>query len=93
MANDIQLTDNNDLDFSLGDLKIDQSDTQHVSLIVDSFPGFFKENPIVGFGVSKYLKSGVTPTRFKSQLKIQLGYDGYTNPAIRFNQGKLNIEI
>lgn len=90
---DMLLDETGDLDFSNGDFVIGDSNQQNVGLILKSFMGSFKEYPFIGFGLQKYLKSTVTPVRFKRELKIQLNYDGYDNPNIEFSNGQLKIDI
>lgn len=95
MRLDILTDDDGDLLWVDGDLVIGESDQQHVLDILDSQPGETKEFPLCGFGAINYIKTRVTESEFKRDLKIQLNYDGYANPIIDTSEGfeKLNIEI
>lgn len=90
---DVLLDEDNDLAFSNGDLLQDESSSQNVDLILNSFSGAFKPFPFVGFGLLKYLKTDTSEARFKRELKIQLNYDGYNNPSISYRNGVLEIDI
>lgn len=93
MRTDI-LHNDGELLFADGDLMVGQSDEQHVQDIVLSQKGEWKEHPLCGFGAINYIKSRVTTSEFKRDLKIQLEYDGYNNVDIAFDgKGKLNIEL
>ena len=93
MRNDI-LHDNGELLFVDGDFKVGHSDLQHVQDIVLSQKGEWKAHPLCGFGAINYIKSRITTSEFKRDLKIQLEYDGYKNVDIDFDEyGKLNIEL
>lgn len=95
MRKDILRDDNGDLQFANGDFVIGQSDQQHVVDLLDMQPGELKEFPLAGFGAINYIKRTITADEFKRDLKLQLNYDGYSNPTIDTSNGieNLNIEI
>ena len=95
MRIDILTDDDGDLLWENGDFVIGESDQQHVLDIFDSQPGETKEFPLCGFGAINYVKTRVTESEFKRDLKLQLNYDGYPNPSIDMSGGfeNLNIEI
>ena len=88
MRADILTDENDDLLIIDGQLVIGESDEQHVRHIVLSTQGDFKEHPLMGFGLSRYLKTPVLETeKFKRELAVQLKADGYTNPDIDLTEG------
>lgn len=95
MAKDILLDDTGDLKIENGDFVIGESDLQNVELIVESFKGEFKEFPNIGFGLLKYLKSDISETEFKRDLKVELEKDNYRNPIVDLSEGfgKLKIDV
>lgn len=93
MRQDILKDDNNELLFENGDFAIGQSDQQHVGDIFISQPGEWKEFPVLGFGAVNYLKTGVTESEFKRDLKLQFQYDGYTDARIDTSKGIENVII
>lgn len=94
MRKDIQHTAG-DLVIKNGDFFVAWSDMQHVEDIVISTAGDFKSTPMIGFGAVLQLKKNPSESAFKRDLKIQLEYDGYTNPEIDLSGGyeKLKINI
>lgn len=79
--------------FEDGDLKIGQSDEQHVGDIFITQKGENKEFPLVGFGAINYIKTSISASEFKRDLKIQLEYDDYKNADIDLSQGIENVKI
>ncbi len=92
---DILLDKDNDLFVEQGDFVIGHSDMQHIDHIISAQPGEYKNFPLLGFGVSKYLKTITTKTKFIRDLRVQLNYDDYSNPDIDLRNGfeKINIKV
>ena len=58
---DILLGDDNDLVFANGDIAIGDGNIQNVMEIIRSFPGFFKQYPLLGVGLYSDLNAdGIT---------------------------------
>lgn len=93
MRQDIQVNESGELLIKNGDFVIDESDRQHVEHIVIANPGEFKETPNLGFGAINKIKSNADKYRFKRDLKIQLGFDGYNDPTIDLSKGFENLKI
>ena len=77
---DIKL-DNNDLfiDTNTGDLAIHTSDKQHVSDIMESVVGDYKEFPFLGVSLRSYLLSAPSEVqRLRRATRVNLENDGYT---------------
>lgn len=84
----------NDLYTELGDFAIMQSDEQHVSDTLASFPSWWKENPADGVGMLQYINSSGQEQVLGRSVKIQLQSDGYkvSNPSIVVDSsGLLNV--
>lgn len=93
MSIDILTDDDGELLWENGDFVIGESDQQHVLDIIDSQPGETKEFPLIGFGAINYVKTRITEAEFKRDLKLQLNYDGYSNPNIDTSEGFQNLKI
>lgn len=94
MRNDIlRDEDTGKLQCENGDFVTGQSDQQHVIDMLDFQQGELKEFPLAGFGAINYIKKTITEDEFKRDLKLQLNYDGYTNPTIDTSSGIENLRI
>jgi hypothetical protein len=95
MRTDILVDETGSLLFKGGDFATGQSDQQHIGDIFMAQPGEYKAFPMVGFGAINYIKTRVTESEFKRDLKIQLQYDDYFDAAIDTSKGieKTTIEI
>ncbi|MEI8111181.1 MAG: hypothetical protein WCH59_09350 [Chitinophagia bacterium] len=93
MNQDIALQ-NNDLYITSGDFAVIESDTQHIADTINSFPGWWKENPADGVGVFAYLNSSGQEQTLKRAIQIQLTSDGYkvSNPQVSTDaSGQLTV--
>lgn len=93
MSKDIELDETGDLNIENGDFVISSDEAQSAKTLIDAFAGWFKNNPLTGFGLLKYLKSNVSKSRFKRNLKVQLEADGHQNPEIDLSEGFENMKI
>jgi hypothetical protein len=90
---DIQL-DNNAIAIVDNDVVWGNSDEQHIVDTINSYPGWWKENPSDGVGIFSYLKSRGTEQFLAKSIKLQLQSDGYivTNPVVLFgSDGRITI--
>lgn len=76
MANDILLDDDNDLKIVGGDFVINESEMQDVGIILQMNPGELKSDPILGVGMIRRVKSGVTKEDLEVDVKLHLKRDG-----------------
>lgn len=90
---DILLDENNDLAIQGGDIFVGGSDQQHVSHIIHSAAGEFKEKPQLGLGVVGYLKTNTSEAKFKRDLRVQLNFDGYNKAKIDLRNGFKQLKI
>jgi len=93
MNNDILLNDNYEPIIRNGDFVIGESDRQHVTDITIAHPGEYKSSPMLGFAAILQIKKNANNNQFKRDLKIQLEYDGYSNPDIDLSEGYENLKI
>lgn len=73
-------------------LAIGESDSDHISLIVSSNKGEFKEYPVLGVG-EQYLKSVGRVSEMRSDIQTQLELDGYKANVQVSDTGKLVIDV
>lgn len=95
IAMDIMTDLNNDLLIVDGDFVIGESDMQHIHHILIAEQGDYKESPIIGIGIEKYINSTVDPVTIGSFINTatkHLKYDGFTNIEIDMKDFK-NTEI
>lgn len=74
---DILIGDDLDLLFTNGDFAVGDSENQNQILIIKNNTGSFKEFPLVGVGIDKYIKSSGKEDEIKRLVTIQLVADGY----------------
>lgn len=74
---DITLDDNFDLLIENGYFKILDSDMQHIQLICITDLGHWKQFPLLGVGIEKYIASSGQTDSLKRAINIQLSSDGY----------------
>jgi hypothetical protein len=86
---DIILDDNNDLIISNGDFVIQDSDSQHIGLIIDSWIGHWKQYPLCGVGVDNYVKSSGQQLALKRAISVQLEPDGLVNVNVTSNSSEI----
>ena len=80
-ATDILLDANYDLAIERGDLVTGESDAQHLELLLQTNQGEWRQDPLVGVGLSRYLSSPYGPQQaaeLTRTLSIQLERDGYS---------------
>jgi len=74
---DIILDDDLDLKIVNGDFVINESDQQSIELILNSFPGAWKEFPTCGIGIKQYQASSGQSLNLKRNISVQLEADGF----------------
>lgn len=78
MAYKDMITDqSNDLEFVNGDIRINESDSQHVEHIMIADKGQFRQFPLIGVGIKRQLNGSFNPQEVKQNIKLQLESDGY----------------
>jgi hypothetical protein len=83
-----------DLIFLNGDIKIDESDTQHVEHILIADKGQFRQFPLIGVGIARYYNGSINKQELKQSVKLQLESDGYNVRQIVVDTTeKLKIDI
>jgi len=76
-AHDFTLDSTGDLLIKGGDFVLSKSDGMHVEHILSAFPGYYRRSPLVGVGISQYLKSAGMAQDVKRLITIQLEADGF----------------
>jgi|688.fasta_scaffold02285_44 hypothetical protein len=75
---DITLLEN-DLYIINGDFSVQESDSQHIELIIDSWLGSWKQFPLCGVGIENYVKSSGQSLALKRSISVQLEADGFNS--------------
>ena len=95
-ATDLLLGADNDLQISpTGDFVFDLSDEQHISHILIADKGNFREHPLLGVGIARWLNAPNSfgeETALRNKIIANLSYDNYGGIAIDINGG-FDIEI
>lgn len=83
-----------DLEIENGDFRIDEASQQNLTHILLSQKGSFKEYPILGVGLTRYLNSPDSTARLRLENEIdkQLIYDNFNVRTLDVNDLK-NIKI
>lgn len=74
-----------------GDFSAGISDPQHVKDIINSFVGWWKENPTLGVGARKFLGSSAGYQKLKSRVQVSLKADGYKVQKVTVVNGQLYV--
>ena len=76
---DFKLNKKSDLDIQNGDFVIGDTDQQNIELILLSHKGAFKEHPILGVGITDYIKSPeiISRLRLENEINNQLEFDNF----------------
>lgn len=80
-----------DLEIINGDLAVLESDAQHIDHIITADKGHFRQFPLVGVGIEKFLNHSTTEQEIRQAIKLQLEADGFMVGTIKV-VGQ-NIEI
>ena len=92
---DFLLDDEGDLLIQNGDFIVGSSDVQHVEDIINSFVGEWKQYPILGVGLLRYLNSE-NAQQASTNIKQQLQSDGYSLQSVSVNidsDNNLNVSF
>jgi len=77
-----------------GDLVVGPSDAQHGELLLLTNPGEWKQHPLTGVGISRYLKApGTQVTQFVTEAKKQLQADGYRVNELNADNGMADFSL
>lgn len=93
--NDILLDDNMDLAIQNGDFVMGDAEEQIQQLILIATQGSFRNSPLTGVGIIKYIKSSFTVDKvdqLRQKIRLQMQYDGYTSVNTQINSF-LDIDI
>ena len=82
-----------DLLIADGDFVLADSDMMHIEDTIIAHPGWWKEFPQDGVGISNYSKSTGKEQLLAREVKLQLENDGYQvdNPIVTFLDDNLTI--
>jgi hypothetical protein len=95
MNRDIMLDENMDLAIVDGDFVVDDADEQIQQLVLIATQGSFRQSPLTGVAIVKYLKAQFTPAlvdQLKQKIQLQLQYDGFSSVTTVINSFE-DIEI
>lgn len=92
MRNDIQLTENFDLLIEAGDFVVDQSDNQHIKLLIELHKGNIKQYPLTGVGVERLLNGSIDGA-IRAEIQRQLEADGYRAKSIEYSDNQLIVKV
>lgn len=91
---DILLDENNDIKLSNGDFDTGESEMQEVALILQSVQGEWKEPPVLGPNLYRYIKTKTDKIAIERQIRIHLSLDNKdyerlkTQMETKINYGK-----
>lgn len=96
MAKDILTDKQGDLAVLNGDIEVGYSDEQHVEHILLAHKGDYKQSPLIGAGVSDFVRSPNTQIerrKKEKEISLQLKSDNAKNISVDFGaDGTLTIE-
>lgn len=93
VAYDFLLDSKGNLLIQNGDLVVGPSDAQHVADTINAFPGWWKQYPNDGVGISSYYKARIEKQDLINKMRQQLENDGYRlfNPTVTMIDNKLTV--
>jgi hypothetical protein len=96
VAGDFQLTADYDLATAGGDFVLAEADEQHQALLLLTNPGEWRQSPLTGIGLLRWL-AGPMDERRRAELQrlitIQLERDGYTVATVKVSaDSKLDLD-
>lgn len=71
-----------------GDFVIGESSNQHIADLLLDAPGEWKQHPLVGIGIRKYINAPETPLEWailEKRIRKQLDLDGFSTSQLRVN--------
>lgn len=92
---DIILDNNNELLISNGDIVVDDGTQQHIALLLLSNQGDFKQHPLTGIGIMKYLNSPLNATikaKLYRDINIQFEDNGLKDINIEGQLSQMTIK-
>lgn len=72
---DILLTEDNDLKIINGDFDVGESEMQEVGLILQSTQGEWKESPLLGPNLFRFIKAKTNKAEIEREITLHLGMD------------------
>jgi hypothetical protein len=82
IAQDILLDASGELLIRNGDFVVGPSDKQSINSILTAFPGWWKQFPTVGVGMSNYINAKGKNAEIQRNIKLQLESDGFVLDTI-----------
>lgn len=77
--------ESNDLAIENGSFKLGSSENQDADRIIQAHPGEFKQSPLVGVGISRYLNASARPVDVEKEVKKGLELDGLIIDELRIS--------
>lgn len=90
-AIDIIMDDNGDELLLNDDLVLGSSDEQHISDILASYPGEWKQSPLCGVNIRRAINGSLNGV-IRRDVRLQLEADGYKVKKITFTETELDID-
>ncbi len=84
--------DENDLVVYAGDFFVGYSDAQHIAHIVEADAGQYRQHPLLGVGLRRFI-NGVVDGEVRRRIQLQLVSDGYRPRRVVYEDEILKIEI
>ncbi|RYF09884.1 MAG: hypothetical protein EOO42_23355 [Flavobacteriales bacterium] len=85
---DLLLDENYDIAIDGGDFIAADAEEQHQQLILVASKGSFRESPLTGVNIGRYVKARFTQKQIdalKQQIRLQFQYDGYNQSFVQIN--------
>lgn len=84
---------NNDLVIANGKFAIDDSLHQHVSDILESAPGNYKQSPLLGCDVTNLINGSNTSVEVERAIRLQMLQDGISVAEVSLRNNELIVNI
>lgn len=93
---DFIIDDDFDIIISNGDIAVDKSNDQRALLILHTAAGEWKQHPLIGVGINKYLNSSKTGNiinALNSDIRKQIEADGLKIARLRIANDEIDLRV
>ncbi len=86
---DIITDETGDLSLQDGDILLGFSDSQHVEHIILADKGHYRQFPLIGVGLARYLNGNINPVALEQEISLNLESDNYSVKRVQIDPNDL----
>jgi len=89
MYKDFITDSDGDITIQNGDILVGNSDSQHVEHIVIADKGHYRQHPLLGVGLLRYMNGNINPVALEQEIQMNLESDNYIVNEIQIDPNDL----